>query len=112
MQCVEYAKSRIKELTYVNSGITGNANTWYNQTYYVTQLAGPEDECVACWSGGANGYGHVGVVESWNGTTMDYSDANYDRKGTIIFRAGITETQMKNLFGSSYTFQGYVKLKR
>lgn len=108
-QCVAYAKKTLNP----NSGITGNANTWYNNTTYCTQLSGIKSKCAACWSGGTGGYGHVAVVESWDATakTMTYSDSNYKGDEKVIVRTGLTEAAMKKLFGSSYTFQGYVTLK-
>ena len=107
-QCVAYAKKTIKPA----SGITGNANTWYTNSTYCTPVA-IKSKCVACWSGGPGGYGHVGVVETWNSSTskMKYSDSNYKLDEKVIVRDGITVDQMKALFGSSFTFQGYVTLK-
>ncbi len=112
MQCVEYASLRIKELSGFNSGITGNANTWYGNTTYCKKLSSPATWSIACWSGGSQGYGHVAVIEEWDEDEgiMNYSDANYYSDGKIVSRKGITETQMLKLFGSSFTFQGYVKL--
>lgn len=109
-QCVGYAKEKMKELTGIESSIRGNGADWYNSPN-ATKLSGIQSACVACWSGGSYGYGHVAVVESWNGNTMNYSDANYKGDEQIIYRYGITESQMKQLFGRSYTFQGYIKLK-
>jgi surface antigen len=107
-QCVAYAKAMINP----KSGIRGNANTWYtNAAYSVkTQLKG---KVVACWSGGKQGYGHVGVVQEYDPATkkMLYSDSNYKNDEKVIVRPDITEADMKRLFGSSYTFQGYIELK-
>lgn len=113
MQCVEYARRKIKELTGLDSGITGNASTWYGNTTYCKKLSGPATWSIACWSGGGSqDYGHVAVIEDWDEDEgiMNYSDANYKGDGKIISRKGITETKMLKLFGPSYTFQGYVKL--
>ncbi len=106
-QCVRYAND------YFGTTVYGNACDWYNSSQ-VTQLDGIESDCVACWSGGSHGYGHVGVVETYDPDTktMTYSDSNYRGDEEIIVREGITERQMKNLFGSSYKFQGYVRPKK
>ncbi len=52
------------------------------------------------------------MIEEWDEDEgiMNYSDANYYSDGKIVSRKGITETEMLKLFGSSFTFQGYVKL--
>lgn len=104
MQCVTYANN------YFGSSVRGNGADWYNSDD-VKRLSGVESNCVACWKGGPGGYGHVGVVETYNEETgiMVYSDANYNMDGEIITRPDFTEEKMKKLFGSSFTFQGYVR---
>lgn len=102
MQCVAYANQCF------SSSVKGNGCDWYNNT--ATTQVTLRSGCVACWKGGSNSYGHVGVVESYDSKskTMTYSDANYNGDGKVITRKGITEAAMKKLFGSTYTFQGYV----
>ena len=102
MQCVAYANQ------YFNSNVRGNGSDWYDNP--ATTPCSLRSGCVACWSGGTGGYGHVGVVEEWDPDTqtMTYSDANYNGDGKVITREGITVKQMKALFSSRYTFQGYV----
>lgn len=100
MECVEYANN------YFGSSVRGHGAQWYDNdaTTHVSLQSG----CVACWSGGPGGFGHVGVVESWDGSTMTYSDANYNLDGKVTRRTDITEAAMKRLFGKTFTFQGYV----
>lgn len=102
MECVAYANQ------YFGSNVRGNGCDWYDNA--ATTQCKLQSGCVACWKGGSGGYGHVGVVESYDSKskTMTYSDANYKGDGKVITRNGITESEMKKLFGSSYTFQGYV----
>ncbi|RPF42120.1 CHAP domain-containing protein [Hydrogenoanaerobacterium saccharovorans] len=100
MQCVRYVNK------YFGSNVIGNGCDWYNSS--ATTQVSLQSGCVACWSGGVQGYGHVGVVESWDGSKMTYSDANYRGDGEVITRKNITEDEMLDLFGSSYEFQGYV----
>ncbi len=100
-ECVEYANN------YFGSNVKGNGSQWYNSSS-VTQLDEIQSGCVACWSGGPGNYGHVGVVEEWNGKTMTYSDSNYGFDHLVIVRKKLTEAGMKRLFGSKFTFQGYV----
>lgn len=75
----------------------------------VTKLDGPKSGCCPVWTGGAAGYGHVGVVESWNSSTkkMDFSDSNYKEKDIVYRNTDITESTMKGYFGSTYKFAGY-----
>ena len=79
----------------------------------VTKLPGVQAGCCAVWSGGSQGHGHVGVVESWNSTskTMTFSDSNYDGDNRVYRNTGISESTMKGYFGSSFTFEGYFKFK-
>jgi hypothetical protein len=107
-QCVAYAKATLNP----KSCITGNANTGYGNTEYCikTRL---KSKVAACWRGGAGGYGHVGVVESYDPKTktMLYSDSNYREDEKVIVRPKLTEAEMKKLFGPTYVFQGYITLR-
>ncbi len=110
-QCTWYAFGRIYELSNGSKlSVSGNAGSWFNNAPMGKRYSTPSGQLVACWSGGSGGYGHVAVVESYNATTklMTFSDCNYNNDGKIITRPNITEKQMKNLFGASYTFQGYI----
>lgn len=111
-QCTHYAWDKFLELTGVELPVTKDAAKWYGSVPRSMRSSVPTSSgCVACWSGGSEGHGHVGVVESMNGDLMLYSDCNYeypDNPGTIIVREDITVAQMKRLFGSTYTFQGFI----
>lgn len=100
-QCVAYANA------YFGSSLTGNGNEWYDSSS-VTQLDEIQSGCAACWSGGKHGYGHVGVVEEWNGETMTYSDSNYKGDEKVIVRTDLSERDMKRFLGKTFTFQDYV----
>lgn len=75
MQCVAYANN------YFGSSVRGNGCDWYDNGS--TSQVDLQSGCVACWSGGKEGYGHVGVVETWDGSEMTYSDANYKGDGKV-----------------------------
>lgn len=111
-QCTHYAYDKSLELTGIELPVTGDASTWYTSVPRSMRSSVPTRfGCVACWSGGTNGWGHVGVVESMNGSLMLYSDCNYEypeNPGTVITHEDITEAEMKRLFGSSFSFQGYI----
>lgn len=106
-QCVIYVNDYFGDKV----GVMTAAEVWESSA--VNQLTSPMSGCIACWSGGAHGYGHVGVVEFYNRNTknMIYSDSNRRGDELVIKNKNITEEKMKSFFGSSYTFQGYVKFK-
>ena len=106
-ECVVYARNYFGK----RFGVDYAYQIWNAPT--VTQLSGPTSGCCAVWSGGDEGYGHVGVVESWSSVTktINFSDSNYDGDRIVYRNTGIFESTMKGYFGSSYTFLGYVKFK-
>ena len=71
-QCVWYVRGRAKEKIGVDTKIRGDANTWYSQALYKGKS--PQDDSIACFSNGP--YGHVIYVESVQGKTVYYTEAN------------------------------------
>lgn len=101
-QCVDFVNNQL------GTSVRGHGGQWYTSSQ--TTPCTIRSRCVACWSGGPSGFGHVGLVYTWDeaSRTMNYMDSNYDNDELVHYRKGITEQQMKNLFGSSFKFQGYV----
>lgn len=85
---------------------TGNATNWYGYTYDGYRRGNkPQLGAVACWSGGSDGAGHVGVVERINSDTDWYmSESAYNG-----YRYRYTRI-INNYFQSNYTFQGFIYL--
>lgn len=85
---------------------TGNATNWYGYTTDGYQRGNkPQLGAIACWSGGSDGLGHVGVVENIVSDTDWYmSESAYN---SYYYR--YTNIQ-NNYFGSNYTFLGFIYL--
>lgn len=109
-QCTWYAWQTMYDMTgkAIPFSDAPDARKWYTSVHRDYRSKMPASPSVACWSGGT--YGHVGVVESWNGSTMDFTDRNFDEHGGTRNLTGITIEEMKADFGSSYTFQGFIVL--
>lgn len=102
--CTGYAWGRWRELlgSYHNLS-RGNASVWYGNTsdgYQRGQTA--KIAAVACWSGGSDGAGHVGIVEDIDSTGFWMSNSAYQ---SYMFRY---QHITGNFFQSGYTFQGFI----
>ncbi len=75
-QCVWYVRGRGIEKLGVNTGIMGNADTWYNQAKKKGLKTGTalKPNCIVCFNYGQ--FGHVLFVESIEGQTVYYTEAN------------------------------------
>lgn len=71
-QCVWYVRGRAKEKVGVDTGIHGDAKTWYTQGKHKGKT--PKSNSIACLTSGP--YGHVIYVESVEGKTIYYTEAN------------------------------------
>lgn len=108
-ECVTYAG-----MTYFGKRFNVNVAAEVYNASTVRKLSGPKSQCIACWSGGPTGAGHVGVVETWypDTETMDYSDSNFVMgEYKIKNRPNIPRTELEDICGSDFTFQGYVEFK-
>lgn len=105
---------RIYEKTGKELLVSGNAGNWYASSPWSRRYTFPASNTIACWSGGAGGFGHVGVIEKiYQDGSLDYSEANYDGDGTLSSADGqikhfASADDMKRRFGSSFTFEGYI----
>ncbi len=114
-QCTWYAFGRIYEKTGKKLLVSGNAGDWYESSPLSRQYWKAASNTVACWSGGSDNYGHVGVIEKvYQDGSLDYSEANYDGDGILntsvdgkIMHFNSVDA-MKKRFGSLFTFEGYL----
>lgn len=94
--------------------VVGNASTWFDQVPSNRQWATPGKNRVAVWAGGPGNFGHVLVIENvFDDGSILYSEANYNADGVLgpddgQMKAATNEQSLKNRFGSSFTFKGYI----
>ena len=102
--CTGYAWGRWRMLLGKYHNLSrGNASVWYGNTadgYQRGQT--PKLAAVACWSGGSDGAGHVGIVEDTDSTGYWMSNSAYN---SYMFRY---QHITNNFFQSGYTFQGFI----
>lgn len=109
-QCVWYVRCRALEKCNVDTGITGNANTWYttalSKKLNVTKT--PVSDSVACFSNGK--YGHVVFVEHVTANTVYYTEANSNNDNKLSADDGILKSQSLSSFINRTGYQGCIVL--
>ncbi len=79
MQCTDYCRNRMEEVNGVSlpSGM-GNAKDWYSKTLSAPfkKSTSLKEKSVACFTGGPTGLGHVIFIESVDGSSFTFSEAN------------------------------------
>lgn len=88
-QCVWYVRGRAKEKLKVNTGIIGDAKTWYNQAKKKNLKVGkmPKSDSIACFNGG--NFGHVIYVEYVDKVNVYYTEANVGGTDGIMKKQAI-----------------------
>ena len=115
-ECVWYVRGRAQEKLGVNTGITGNANTWWSKATKNGLNVGSEirGDSIACFSGPSS-YGHVVFVESVTSDTVFFTEANVEgiiSDGLISPSDGVLKSISVNDFKAKCgnSLQGYIYL--
>lgn len=109
-QCVWYVRCRALEKLGKNTGIMGNANTWYSSAKAKKLNTGkqPKSDSIACFNSGR--YGHVIYVEYVSGDTVYYTEANANADNQLSFDDGILKKTSVSAFTSRKGYQGCIYL--
>ncbi len=87
-----YVRSRAKEKVRVNTGITGDGKTWYNQAKHKgTALRG---DSIACFNNGQ--WGHVIYIEYVNDNTVYYTEANVGGTDGVLKKSTVSAFTKRN----------------
>ncbi len=110
-QCVWYVRCRALEKCGINTGITGNANTWYNQAKSKKLKLSPIpiSNSIACFSNGE--YGHVIFIENVSDNTVFYTEANADNDNKLSADDGILKKQDLSSFIKRKGYQSCICLQ-
>lgn len=110
-QCVWYVRCRALEKCGVNTGIIGNANTWYKsaQAKKLKLSSEPISDSIACFNCGQ--YGHVIFIEYVTDNYVFYTDANSNNDNKLSPDDGILKKQSIHAFKSRKGYQGCICLK-
>ena len=110
-QCVWYVRCRALEKCSINTGITGNANTWYNQAKSKKLKLSPIPitNSIACFNIGE--YGHVIFVESVSDDIVFYTEANSNNDNKLSPDDGILKKQDISTFIKRTGYQGCICLQ-
>lgn len=107
-QCVWYVRCRALEKCRSESGIYGNANTWYKtaQSKGLKLSARPVSNSIACFNSGR--YGHVIFIECADGETVYYTEANSNGDNRLSPDDGILRKQNIKSFTARKGYQGCI----
>ena len=111
-ECVWFVRNRARTKLGKNTGIYGNASTWYGKAKASSHTRTPKADSIACFAQDSKkrGYGHVVYIEGVSGDTIYYTEGGqgYAKNGTqgVVKQAKRSDFESK-LFGS---FQGYIDL--
>ena len=110
-QCVWYVRCRALEKCSINTGITGNANTWYNQAEAkkLPTSKKPISNSIACFQNGK--YGHVIFIENVTSNTVFYTEANSNNDNKLSADDGVLKKQDINAFMNRSGYQGCICLQ-
>lgn len=94
----------------INTGITGNANTWYNhaKSKKLQTSKRPISNSIACFRNGK--YGHVIFIENVTGNTVFYTEANSNNDNKLSADDGVLKKQDINAFMNRSGYQGCICL--
>lgn len=115
-ECVWYVRGRAKEKMGVDTGIYGNANTWYGKAKKSARLSANstsiKPNTVACYAKGQTGsqYGHVIYIEGVDGDNVYYTEGGqyYHKRGTDGTVKKASRAEILNMCGGS--LQGFIDL--
>lgn len=109
-QCVWYVRCRALEKCNKNTGIYGNANTWYNTAIVNKIPTGktPETNSIACFNNGT--YGHVIFVEYVDNSFVYYTEANANADNRMSADDGVLKKITIKAFTSRKGYQGCIYL--
>lgn len=105
-QCVWYVRGRAKEKVGVDTGIRGNANTWYNKAKHKGRAL--KSDSIACFGGGT--YGHVIYIELVEKGNVYYTEANANADNKLSSDDGILKKTTVSKFTARRGYQGCIYL--
>lgn len=108
-QCTWFTYGRVLEKLGISlpTEFYGNAvDWWYANAKDKTYAYGsePKPNSIAVWAGGKYGYGHVGFVESVDGSTVYFNEGNFSIRGAY-------DGKVKALSTESIKTRGNLQLK-
>lgn len=107
-QCVWYVRCRTLEKCGKNTGIYGDANTWYDTAVLKKLSVGksPKTNSIACFNCGS--YGHVIFVEYVDENFVYYTEANSNGDNCLSSDDGILKKQSIKIFTARTGYQGCI----
>lgn len=120
-ECTTYAWGRAYEVIGAHTLPNSAPSKWYDASHgYTTSTTTPKAPGIGCFSG------HVAFIESYDGTTITYSEANWYMKTDAKYSDGKwdpepngTDGKLKSLSKKDFeaqtgggTFKGYIHLKK
>ncbi len=105
-QCVWYVRGRAKEKVGVNTGIRGDAKTWYAQAIHKGTAL--KSDSIACFGGGC--YGHVIYIELVENGNVYYTEANANADNKLGSDDGILKKSTVSQFTARKGYQGCIYL--
>ena len=110
-QCVWYVRCRAMEKCSKNTGIYGNANTWYNSatSRKMSTSKTPQSNSIACFNNGK--YGHVIFIEYVDKNYVYYTEANANGDNSLSSDDGVLKKQTTKAFTSRKGYRGCICLE-
>ncbi|WP_124100925.1 CHAP domain-containing protein [Ruminococcus sp. Marseille-P6503] len=105
-QCVWYVRGRAKEKAGVDTGIRGDAKTWYSQAKHKGKEL--RSDSIACFGGGS--FGHVIYIELVENGWVYYTEANANADNTLSSDDGLLKRSTVSQFYARKGYQGCIYL--
>lgn len=105
-QCVWYVRGRAKEKVGVDTGIRGDAKTWYAKAAHKGTAL--RSDSIACFGGGS--YGHVIYIELVENGNVYYTEANANADNKLSADDGILKKTTVSQFTARRGYQGCIYL--
>ena len=105
-QCVWYVRGRAKEKVGVDTGIRGDANTWYAQAKHKGYDL--KSNSIACFGGGS--FGHVIYIELVKNGQVYYTEANANADNALSLDDGLLKKSTISQFYARKGYQGCIYL--
>lgn len=105
-QCVWYVRGRAKEKVGVDTGIRGDAKTWYTQATHKGKSL--RSDSIACFGGG--NFGHVIYIELVENGNVYYTEANANADNRLSSDDGILKKSTVSQFMTRKGYQGCIYL--